>query len=64
MNIPHEMGETARAVIGAMKTSPALLALVIFNLVFMGIVTYVQHTNGERWQSLIELTLTQCGVHQ
>jgi hypothetical protein len=62
MNIPHEAGETARKLITALP--PAVLALVLLNLAFMGVVTYVQHTNGERWQALVELTLKQCGAHQ
>jgi hypothetical protein len=61
MNLPHEAGETARKIIGALP--PSVLALVLLNLAFMGVVTYVQHTNGERWQALVELTLKQCGVH-
>jgi len=62
--IGHEAGETARTVVSALKTTPAILALVLFNLTFMGIVTYIQHTNGQRWQALFELTLKQCGGNQ
>ena len=61
-DIGHEAGETARTVVEALKSTPAILALVIFNLVFMGIVAYIQHTNGARWQDLLELTLKQCGT--
>ena len=60
-DISHEAGETARTVVEALKTTPAILALVIFNLVFMGIVAYIQHTNGARWENLFELTLKHCG---
>ena len=58
--VGHEAGETARRVVEAMKSTPAILALVIFNLLFMGLVGYVQHTNGERWQELLNTTLQQC----
>jgi len=27
---------------------------------FLGMVTYIQHTNGERWQTLLTTTLQQC----
>ena len=59
-NIGHEVGETARTAVEALKTTPATLALVIFNLLFMGVVTYVQYSNGERWQSIVELIIKQC----
>jgi len=59
-DIAHEAGETARTVVAALKTTPAILALVIFNLVFMGIVVYVQKSNADRWQALMTLTLKQC----
>jgi len=58
--VGHEAGETARTVVEAMKSTPAILALVIFNLLFMGMVAYIQHTNGERWQALLETTIKQC----
>jgi len=58
--VSHEAGETARTVVEAMKSTPAILALVIFNLLFMGAVVYIQHTNGERWQTLLTTTLQQC----
>lgn len=63
-NLGQEAGLTARTVVEAMKTTPALLALVIFNILFMAAVVYIQYTNGERWQTLFELTLKQCGVKQ
>jgi len=58
--VGHEAGETARTVVEALKTTPAILALVIFNLLFMAFVAYVQHTNGQRWQTLLTTTLQQC----
>jgi len=58
--VGHEAGETARTVVEALKSTPAILALVIFNLLFMGMVVYIQHTNGERWQELLRATLQQC----
>ena len=60
MNVSDQAGETARTVVEALKTTPAVLALVIFNLAFLGTVVYIQHTNGERWEELIKLILQQC----
>jgi len=62
--IGHEAGETARTIVTALKSTPAILALVIFNVAFMAMVVYIQHTNGERWQALLETTLKQCGGKQ
>jgi len=33
----------------------------VFNLAFIGLIGYLQHTNGERWQELLKTTLQQCG---
>ena len=60
MNVSDEAGKTARTVVEALKSTPAILALVLFNLAFMGMVLYIQHTNGERWQTLLETMLKQC----
>ena len=56
----EEAGDTARTIVAALKSTPGILALVIFNLAFMGIVAWVQHSNGERWEKLMEMTLKQC----
>jgi len=58
--VSEEAGQTARTLVEALKSTPAILALVLFNLAFMGMVVYIQHTNGERWQTLLETTLKQC----
>ena len=58
--VGHEAGETARTVVEALKSTPAILALVVFNLLFIGVVAWTQHSNGERWQALLETTLKQC----
>jgi len=59
-NVGHEAGETARTVVEALKATPMTLALVVFNLAFIGLIGYLQHTNGERWQALLETALKQC----
>jgi len=56
----EEAGDTARTIVTALKSTPAILALVLFNLSFMGIVAWIQKSNGDRWQTLLELTLKQC----
>jgi len=56
----EEVGKVASATVSALAGTPAVLALVIFNLLFFGVVVYVQYTNGERWEKLFELMLKQC----
>jgi hypothetical protein len=60
MIVTEEAAKVATTTIEALKQTPAILALVIFNLLFMGSVVYIQHSNGERWGTLLELTLKQC----
>ena len=61
--ITEEAAKVAATTVEALKSSPMILALVIFNLLFMGAVVYIQHTNGERWKALFEMTVKQCGPH-
>jgi len=61
--IGEEAGKTARSVVEAFKGTPGILALVLFNALFMAMVIYIQHSNGERWQTLLEAMLKQCGPH-
>jgi len=56
----EETAKVASGVVEALRGTPAVLALVIFNLLFFGVVVYVQYTNGERWEKLFELMLKQC----
>jgi len=58
--VTEEAGETARTVVAALKSTPGILSLVIFNVLFMGVVVYIQHTNGERWHALLDTTLKLC----
>ena len=62
--IGDEAGKTARTVIDALKTSPGILALVIFNIVFMALIGWIQHQNGTRWERLMVETLKNCSDQQ
>jgi len=58
--VSHEAGETARTLVEALKSTPAILALVLFNILFMASVVYIQHENGKRWQAVFEAVVKQC----
>jgi len=45
----EEAGQTARSFIDAMKTQPALLAMVIANILILGFVYFVQISNNKAW---------------
>jgi len=51
-SIEEEGGETARSLISGMKDSPLTLALVLFNLAFIGIVGYGSFKERE-WRTEI-----------
>lgn len=59
--VGEEAGQTARTVVQALQTTPALLALVIFNVMFMATVAYITYLNSSRWHELAEMLLKQCG---
>ena len=59
--IGDEAGKTARTLIDALKTTPAMLAMVLFNLAFIASIVWIQHQNGQRWERLLTETLKSCG---
>ena len=64
MNVTEETGKTARSIITALQSTPGVLALVLFNVSFIGLIGWVQHQNGQRWERLMTETLKTCAVHQ
>ena len=62
--VTDEAGKTARSVVDALKSTPGFLALVLFNLAFIGLIAWIQHQNGQRWERLMTETLQNCAVHK
>jgi hypothetical protein len=63
----EEAGNTARALVSSLATTPMILALVVFNLFYIGFSTWLQHEQGKRftenqatWERLTEKVLTIC----
>jgi hypothetical protein len=63
----EEAGGTARALISSLATTPMILALVVFNLFYIGFSTYLQIKQGERftdnqaiWERMTEKALALC----
>ena len=59
--IGEELGKATNATIDALKSTPVLLALVIFNVLFMAMIGWIQHANGERWERLLNQSYESCG---
>ena len=62
--VTDEAGKTARMVVDALKSAPAVLALVVFNVLFIGMIVWVQHQNGQRWERLMTETLKNCAAQE
>lgn len=66
----HEAGETARSLVSSLATTPMILALVMFNLFYIGMTTWLQLKQGERftenqatWERLVEKIISRCPEH-
>ena len=65
--ITEETGQTARSLVSSLATTPMILALVVFNLFYIGMTTFLQIKQAERftdnqhiWQQMTEKALTFC----
>jgi hypothetical protein len=63
----EEAGSTARVLVSSLASTPVVLALVVFNLFYIGLTTWLQIKQGERftenqatWERLTERLLTIC----
>ena len=54
MTLGEQAGKAAQSTIDALKSSPALLVLVLFNALFIGTMVYVGIQSGQRWDHEIE----------
>lgn len=50
----EEAGKVATSTIDALKATPIVLALVIFNVIFMILTGYISVKSGERWDRSVE----------
>jgi hypothetical protein len=65
--VTEEAGGTARALISSLASTPMILALVTFNLFYIGFSTFLQIKQGERftdnqaiWERMTEKALGLC----
>lgn len=58
--VTEEAGKAAQSTIEALKSTPVVLALVIFNILFMGLATWTAHETGARYERLLSVAFTAC----
>jgi hypothetical protein len=63
----EEVGTTARVLVSSLASTPVVLALVVFNLFYIGTTTWLQIKQSERftdsqatWERLVDKALTAC----
>lgn len=61
MNIPQEIGSTARELIGTFRGAPAMFTILLFNLALMVLLGWSSYRGAERWQATVEKVLQTCG---
>jgi hypothetical protein len=60
MGTPEEVGRVAGTLVDALKTSPLVLALVVFNILYIAFTTYLITVQGSRAERLIDKALHVC----
>ena len=56
----EEVSKTAQSAIDALKSTPVILAILVFNIVWMCLVGWTTHENGERWERTVDLAFKYC----
>jgi hypothetical protein len=63
----EEVGSTARVLVSSLASTPVVLALVVFNLFYIGTTTWLQIKQSERftdsqatWERLVDKALSAC----
>jgi hypothetical protein len=71
MGTIEEAGGTARTLISSLASTPVILALVVFNLFYIGMTTYLQVKQSERftanqeiWERMTEKAMSVCQQNQ
>lgn len=71
--VGEEAGSTARTLIGSLSSTPVILALVVFNVMYVGFGFWTQVQQGNRftenqkiWADMVDKVMQHCpaGGHQ
>jgi hypothetical protein len=58
--ISEEVGKAAQSTIDALKSTPIILFILIFNIAWMAMVAWGTHEDGGRWERTVEIAVKQC----
>lgn len=58
--VAEEVGQTARATIEGLKSTPVVLGMVVLNIVLFGLIFYETHAAADRWKELVEAAMKWC----
>jgi hypothetical protein len=58
--VTEEVGKATNSAIDALKSTPVILAILIFNIAWMGIIGWSAHENGSRWERTIDMAFKYC----
>jgi len=56
----EEVGAAVRSTVDALKSTPMILGILLFNLAFIGFIAYFEFENGQRWERTVERTIHYC----
>lgn len=56
----EEAGKAVGAGIDALKSTPVILAVLVFNLALMAMIAFSTHENGNRWERMLQLVVEHC----
>lgn len=61
MNGPSERVSTAaQSTVSALTSTPIVLAILIFNVAWMGLVAWTTHENADRWERTVATVVKYC----
>jgi len=58
--VSEDVSKVAVGTVDALKSTPVILGVLLFNLGLMLFVGYLEHTNGDRWERTVERAINYC----
>jgi hypothetical protein len=57
----EETGKVMSSAVDALKATPTILAILIFNIILLGVIAWSGHEQGNRWEKMAGQLISQCG---
>jgi hypothetical protein len=58
----EEVTKAAGSALDALKSTPVIMALILLNVIYVGMTLYIVKVSGERWTTMIEHVFQACGL--